>query len=401
MPCPERHVIILGSTGSIGTQTIDIIERLNQRGYAFSVVGLAAGRNVERLAEQIKCYRPRAVCVEGESEGEILRQRFPEVRVFTGEKGLRELARLDEVDLIVNALVGAIGLPPTLDGLFLGRTVALANKESLVVGGELVTKFLSEYGGAILPIDSEHNALFQCLRAGRLSEVRRVILTASGGPFLHVHKEALDQMRPEEALCHPNWAMGSRITIDSATMVNKGFEVIEAHFLFHLPYERISVIIHPDSVIHSFVEYHDGSLLAELASPDMRIPIQYALTYPKRVETGLPRLNLEEISRMEFEPLDHEHFPAFATVLKAAKQGGTSPAVINAVDEVLVERFLEGEIPFTGIASGLQTILSRWESAEADLKEISSDAGNQDEVILSTLLAADRWARKEARYLSF
>lgn len=397
----ERRVVILGSTGSIGTQTIDVIERLNQRGFAFSVVGLAAGRNVERLTEQIERYRPRAVCVGGKTEGEILRQRFPEVRVFTGDEGLRELARLDEVDLIVNALVGAIGLTPTLDGLSLGRTVALANKESLVVGGELVAKFLDEYGGAVLPVDSEHNALFQCLRAGRLSEVRRVILTASGGPFLRAHKEELDKMRPEEALRHPNWEMGSRITIDSATMVNKGFEVIEAHFLFRLPYERISVIIHPDSVIHSFVEYHDGSLLAELASPDMRIPIQYALTYPKRIKTGLPRLNLEEVSRVEFEPLDHEQFPAFATVLKAARQGGTSPAVINAVDEVLVERFLGGKIPFTGIASGLQTILSRWESDEADLGEISSDAGNEDDVLLSTLLAADRWARKEARYLSF
>lgn len=390
MPPRERRVVLLGSTGSIGRQTIDVIERLNRKGYAFSVMALAAGRNVERLAEQIERLHPVAVSLREEGPAEALRRQFPRVCVLTGEEGLQKLVRLDGVDLIVNALVGAIGLPPSLEGLSLGRTVALANKESLVIGGELVKELLAKHGGRILPIDSEHNALFQCLRTGRLSEVRRVILTASGGPFLHTPKGKLDHVRPEEALHHPNWAMGARITIDSATMVNKAFEVIEAHYLFCLPYERIDVIVHPSSVIHSFVEYHDGSVLAELASPDMRIPIQYALTYPQRAETGLPRLDLEGVGRMEFKPLDRERFPAFSTVLKAASRGGTAPAAINAADEVLVERFLKGEIPFTGIAHGLEAVLSAWVSEKHDTK-----------LTLPSIHAADSWARKAARALSF
>jgi len=392
----ERRVVILGSTGSIGTQTIDVIERLNKRGYAFSVVGLAVGRNIDRLVDQVEHLRPAAVCVEERTGQESLRKQFPSLRVLVGESGLEELAQLPGVDLVVNALVGAVGLPPTLAALSVGRTVALANKESLVIGGELVTQFLNERGGAIIPIDSEHNALFQCLRAGKDTEVRRVILTASGGPFLRTPKEKLDHVRPEEALQHPNWTMGSRITIDSATMVNKGFEVIEAHYLFSLPYERINVVVHPHSMIHGFVEYHDGSLLAELASPDMRIPIQYALTYPERVDTDLPRLAFQEISQMTFEPLEQDRFPAFATVLQAAGQGGTAPAAINAADEVLVQRFLAGGIPFTGIALGLETILSHWGAGEIGL-----DTANRDEITLDTLLAADRWAREAARELSF
>jgi len=392
----ERRVVILGSTGSIGTQTIDVIERLNQRGYAFAVVGLAAGRNIDRLVDQVEHLRPAAVCVKERTGQEPLRKQFPTLRVLVGESGLEELAQLPGVDLVVNAIVGAVGLPPTLAALSVGRTVALANKESLVIGGELVTQFLNKHGGAIIPIDSEHNALFQCLRAGKGTEVRRVILTASGGPFLRTPKEKLDRVRREEALQHPNWTMGARITIDSATMVNKGFEVIEAHYLFSLPYEKIDVVVHPDSMIHGFVEYHDGSLLAELASPDMRIPIQYALTYPERVDTDLPRLAFQEISQMSFEPLEQDRFPAFATVLHAAGQGGTAPAAINAADEVLVQRFLAGDIPFTGIARGLDAVLSRWLTECGDLNPASHGS-----LSLDALLAADRWAREAARELSF
>ncbi len=392
----ERRVVILGSTGSIGTQTIDVIERLNERGYAFSVVGLAAGRKIDRLVDQVERLRPAAVCTEERIGQERLRKQFPSLRVLVGESGLEELAQLPGVDLVVNALVGAVGLPPTLAALSLGRTVALANKESLVIGGELATQFLNNHGGAIIPIDSEHNALFQCLRAGKGTEVRRVILTASGGPFLRTPKEKLDHVQPEEALQHPNWAMGSRITIDSATMVNKGFEVIEAHYLFSLPYEKIDVVVHPDSMIHGFVEYQDGFLLAELASPDMRIPIQYALTYPERVDTDLPRLVFQEISQMSFEPLEQARFPAFATVLQAAEHGGTAPAAINGADEVLVQRFLAGDIPFTGIARGLDAVLSRWLAECGDLSP-----ANHSSLSLEELLAADRWARKTARELSF
>ena len=396
MPNPERRVVILGSTGSIGVQTIDVIECLNQSGYAFSMVGLAAGRNIDRLTDQIARHSPAVVCVAEVSGAELLRRRFPRLRVLVGDSGLEELAQLPEADLIVNALVGAVGLPPTLAALSLGRTVALANKESLVIGGELVAQLLRERGGAILPIDSEHNALFQCLRAGKGSEVRRVILTASGGPFLHTPEKNLSRVQAQEALRHPNWSMGRRITIDSATMVNKGFEVIEAHYLFSLPYERITVVVHPGSVIHGFVEYHDGSVLAQLASPDMRIPIQYALTCPERVDTDLSRLALEGISTMAFEPLDPERFPSFATVLEAARKGRTAPAAINAADEVLVERFLAADISFTGIGRGLDAVLSRWMAEYGDSNSVGQAGLNLD-----ALLSVDRWARGVASKLCF
>jgi len=345
MPNPERRVVILGSTGSIGVQTIDVIERLNQSGYAFSVVGFAAGRNIDRLTDQIARHRPAAVCVAEVTGAELLKRRFPRLRVLVGDPGLEELAQLPEANLIVNALVGAVGLAPTLAALSLGRTVALANKESLVIGGELVN---------------------------------------------------LSRVQPQEALRHPNWSMGSRITIDSATMVNKGFEVIEAHYLFSLPYDRIDVVVHPDSVIHGFVEYHDGSVLAQLASPDMRIPIQYVLTYPERVDTDLSRLALEGISTMAFEPLDPERFPAFATVLEAARKGWTAPAAINAADEVLVERFLAADIPFTGIDRGLDAVLSCWMAEYGD-----SNSVDQADLNLDALLSIDRWARDVASKLCF
>jgi len=396
MPSSERRVVILGSTGSIGVQTIDVIERLNRCGNAFSIVGFAAGRNLDRLSDQITRHRPSVVCVAEAAGAERLRKRFPRLQVLVGDPGLAELAQLPEADLVVNALVGAVGLAPTLAALSLGRTVALANKESLVIGGELVTELLREHGGTILPIDSEHSALFQCLGAGKASEVRRMILTASGGPFLRTSKEALNRVQPQEALRHPNWSMGDRITIDSATMVNKGFEVIEAHFLFSLPYERISVVVHPGSVVHGFVEYHDGSVLAQLAAPDMRVPIQYALTYPRRADTDLSRLAVEEMSTMIFEPLDLERFPAFTTVLEAATNGQTAPAAINAADEVLVERFLAADIPFTGISRGLDAVLSRWTKEYGD-----PNAVGQDDLSLDALARIDRWARDTARRLCF
>ena len=326
----------------------------------------------------------------------LVAKRFPQLRVLVGRSGLEGLAQLPEVDLVVNALVGAAGLAPTLAALSLGRTVALANKESLVIGGELVARLLQEHGGTLLPIDSEHNALFQCLRAGKGSEVRRVILTASGGPFLRTPKESLSRVRPHEALRHPNWSMGSRITIDSATMVNKGFEVIEAHYLFSLPYEMIAVVVHPGSVVHGFVEYRDGSVLAQLASPDMRLPIQYALTYPERMDTGLPRLPVEGISTMAFEPLDIERYPAFATVLEAARTGRTAPAAVNAADEILVERFLSADILFTDIGRGLEDVLSRWEKEYGDLSPVGEAVFDLD-----TLLSVDRWARNTASRLRF
>ena len=381
-----RRVVILGSTGSIGTQTIDVISRLNRVGYAFTVVGLAAGKNIERLSSQIEKLRPEVVCIATEAGKDELARRFPGLEILVGEEGLVELARLDAADLVVNALVGAIGLPPTLAALERGRTVALANKESLVIGGELVKAALTDYGGKIIPIDSEHSALLQALSAGKREEVRRLIITASGGPFLRTPLAELDRVQPEDALKHPNWTMGARITIDSATMVNKAFEVIEAHYLFGIPYARIEPIIHPPSLIHSLVEYRDGSMIAQLAPPDMRIPIQYALVYPDRPDTGLPHLDLVRVGPLTFEPLDHARYPAFDAVFSAAERGKTAPAVANAADEVLVKRFLDKEIPFTAIPRGITAALAEWRD-DAPLT-------------LEGIKAADAWAREFARNFS-
>jgi 1-deoxy-D-xylulose-5-phosphate reductoisomerase len=345
---------------------------------------------VDRLAEQIDAFQPDAVSIGSEEAADHLRQRFPGIAVHHGAEGLRTLAAWPDVDTVVNAVVGAAGLEPTLETLTLGRRLALANKESLVVGGELVRKALAAHGGEILPVDSEHNALFQCMQAGRREEVARLILTASGGPFRDADPADLVHVTPEQALAHPNWSMGSRITLDSATMVNKAFEVIEARFLFDLPYDQIDVTVHPESIAHSFVEYRDGSILAEFAAPDMRIPIQYALTYPDRVETGLPQLAWNGAFELGFRPLDPARYPAFHVVLEAARTGGTAPAAINAADEILVARFLRREIPFLGIAQGLSEILSAWRTERRDA------SADHD---LAELLAADHWARERASRL--
>lgn len=382
-----RRVVLLGSTGSIGTQTLDVVERLNERGGALRVVGLAARCSTERLAAQVARLRPEAVSLADPRGAKALRDRFPGLLVLEGEEGLAQLARWD-ADIVVNALVGAVGLVPTLEALSLGRAVALANKESVVVGGDLLAEAAREGGGTILPVDSEPCALLQCLRGGALSEVRRVLLTASGGPFLRALPADLARVTPEQALRHPTWRMGRRITVDSATLVNKGFEVIEAHHLFGLPYERIDVVVHPESLVHALVEWEDGSLVAGVAPPDMRIPIVLALAHPERRDTGLPRW--EARGRMTFEPLDRERFPGFGVVAEAGVLGGTAPAAVNAADEVLVERFLSGEIPFPAIAQGLAQVLSRW-------KEERSSGGED----LAARLATDRWAREISRGLVF
>ncbi len=387
----DKRIVILGSTGSIGTQTLDVIERLNRAGHAMSVVGLSAGRNIDLLTKQIERFSPRVVAVAEEAAAIALQERFADLVVLSGSDGLERLASFHDIDLVVNALVGAIGLSPTLTALSSGRTLALANKESMVIGGELVTQVLRERGGTLLPIDSEHNALFQCMRAGEHKEIERLIITASGGPFLNTPLDRLAAVSAQDALHHPNWSMGSRITIDSATMVNKAFEVIEAHHLFDVPYDKIEPIIHPQSVIHSLVEFRDGAIIAELAVSDMRIPIQYALTYPERVATGLPRLSLAEASQLSFAPLDTARYPAFATIHAAGVRAGTAPAAVNAADEILIKRFLRGEIGFTQIAKGLQQILHLWEERD--------DVENES-LSLARILDVDRWAREQAAALS-
>jgi 1-deoxy-D-xylulose-5-phosphate reductoisomerase len=384
------NLVLLGSTGSIGVQTLDVVARLCRAGKAFRVVGLSAHTNHELLAEQIEAVGPRAVSLAAGEGARWLRDRFPHVHVLEGDGGPAELAALEEVDVVVNAIVGAAGLAATLAALSCGRTVALANKESLVIGGPLVRAALERHGGRLIPVDSEHSALFQCLDAGRKGDVRRLILTASGGPFLRLDSATRASATAEDALRHPTWSMGRRVTVDSATLVNKAFEVIEAHVLFDVPYDRISTVIHPESIVHSLVEFCDGSILAQAATRDMRIPIQYALTYPERVDTGLPRLDVAALGCLEFRHLDEEQFPAFATVLAAALAGGSALAAVNAADEVLVARFLHGDMVYGDLAAGLAVTLDRWRT------EVAEDGRPLD---LSTIESADRWARSIAATL--
>jgi len=382
------RIVLLGSTGSIGTQTLDVVRRICNTGKRIDVVGLAAGTNAALLSEQIAAFHPQVASIQSEHDANALQTDHPTVQILHGEEALRAISRHPNVDVVVNALVGAAGLVPTIAALDAHRTVALANKESLVVGGVLVRDALQRGGGRLLPIDSEHNALLQCLDAGEPSDVRRLLLTASGGPFLHRTRDQLQSATAEDALAHPTWSMGRRITIDSATMVNKAFEVIEAHYLFDIPYDRISVVIHPESIVHSMVEYNDGSIIAQMSTHDMRIPIQYALTYPDRIGTALPRLDLPEIGSLRFLEHDVDRFPAFEAVLTAAQAGGSALAAVNAADEVLIERFLTGEIGFLDIAGGLQRTLAAWQSEWRD--------GNAS-LTLDRLLSIDRWARQHAR----
>ena len=387
----EHRVVILGSTGSIGRQTLEVIESLNAAGKGFTVLALAAKRNVALLAEQIRRFRPRFIAL-GEADHQLERSLKAEIAgldpqpvLLHDPEALVELARLEEADIVVNALVGAAGLPPTLAALRAGKRLCLANKESLVVGGHLVSAALNGKV-ELLPIDSEHNSIFQLLEGHDPAEVRRVILTASGGALRDLPLEKLEGVKPEEVLRHPNWRMGKRITVDSATLVNKGFEVIEAHWLFQLDYDKIEALIHPQSVIHGLVEFVDGTVTAALAPPDMRLPIQHALTYPERIPSKWPRLQLLGLE-LTFQEIDTRRYPAFAVVLEAGRLGGSAPAAINAADEVLVERFLHGEIAFPKIGAGLAQVL------EEHCRELIPEPD------LEELMAVDRWARARAREL--
>jgi 1-deoxy-D-xylulose-5-phosphate reductoisomerase len=389
----RRRIAILGSTGSIGTQTLDVVDRLRRAGWVFDLVGLAAGSNIERLVEQVERYRPRIVSIAAEDEVESLRPRLhgnPDI--VSGPNGLLALAEREDVDVLVNAVYGAAGLPPTLAALALGKTVALANKESIVIGGDLIQTLLAEHGGTLLSIDSEHHAIHQCLHGHDPRDVYRLILTASGGPFLHTDPGALALVTPEQALQHPTWSMGRRITIDSATMVNKAFEVVVAHSLYGVDYDRIDVVIQPDSYVHSLVEFCEGSIKAELGPRDMRIPIQNLLIDPYRVETGLPRLRLDRPLEIRFLPFEEPRFPAYSAVIAAARERGSALAAMNAADEVLVYRFLDGEIRFTQIAVGLSAVLERWRT---DRKS----ARGEHVPTLAYLLEVDQWAREIARGL--
>ncbi|MEW5995393.1 MAG: 1-deoxy-D-xylulose-5-phosphate reductoisomerase, partial [Candidatus Zixiibacteriota bacterium] len=343
-----RRIALLGSTGSIGRSTLDVIKQHPGR---FEVVALAAYSNVELLAEQHQQFQPQYVCVADQSRRAMLTDILREepVQVLAGEKDLVQLAALADVDLVVNAIVGAAGLKASLATVRAGRKLALANKESLVAGGPLFGPLMKETGGVILPIDSEHSAVWQALACGKPEEVRTVILTASGGPFRDYPPDRFDQITPQQALAHPIWKMGPKITIDSATLVNKGLEVIEATVLFSLPTAKVKVVIHPQSIIHSMVEFVDSSIIAQLSQPDMRLPITYALFWPERVESDFGRLDLSELTALTFEKPDPGRFPALDLAYRAADEGGTTPAAFNAANEVAVAGFLKESIKFTEI----------------------------------------------------
>ena len=345
-----KKLVILGSTGSIGVQALQIVAASEE----LQVVGLAAGSSWEQALEQARQHGVPAVALADPDAAERARSAW-DGRILTGEEGVRELVASSSADLVLNGMVGAAGLGPTVVALGEGIDVALANKESLVVGGELTTALAEATGARLLPVDSEHSALFQLIGAERPGTVERLILTASGGPFRG--RNDLSGVSIEDALAHPTWKMGGRITIDSATLMNKGFEAIEAHHLFGVPYERIAVVVHPQSIVHSMVDLIDGATLAHLGYPDMRVPISYALHFPERADVDVPRLDLAAVGELSFEQPDLETFACLRLALEAGRAGGTAPCVLNAADEVAVAAFLDGRIEFTAIGAAIERVM--------------------------------------------
>lgn len=339
-----KKLVVLGSTGSIGQSTLDVAGRFSDR---IQILGLAAGSNSALLAEQVQKFKPRAVVLKDEKTAEQFgRLGISGVEAWHGVEGLCRLASLAEADTVVNGLVGALGLRPSITALKVGKRLCLANKEALVMGGELVLGAKERGKGELLPVDSEHSALFQCMLGGKREEVRRIILTASGGPFLNWTKEKMATATQAQALKHPTWQMGKKITVDSATLFNKALEIIEAHYLFGLAPEKIEVLVHPQSIVHSLVEFRDGSTLAQLGPPDMRIPLQYAIFYPERLDGPAIGLDLSGTAMLKFMAVDHEKFPSLKMAYQALKTGGTAPAVLAAADEFVVQLFLDGKISF-------------------------------------------------------
>jgi 1-deoxy-D-xylulose-5-phosphate reductoisomerase len=341
-------IVLLGSTGSIGTSACNCIRRFPE---LFSLVALSANTNAEAMLSQVREFGARAVCIGNESLGTTVQGGLPPgVRLYRGAEGLEQLVDETDFDVLLNALVGAVGLRATVAALKRNKCVALANKESLVVGGDYIVSLLNRGLGQLIPVDSEHSAIQQCLIGEDMSSVESIVLTASGGPFRELPYEKMASVTPRDALAHPTWTMGKKITIDSATLVNKGFEVMEAHHLFAMPYDRLRVVIHPQSIVHSMVEFHDGAVMAQLGVPDMELPIQYALSFPKRLMLKSKRLNLAEIGSLTFSEPDFHRFPCLKLCLDAGKAGGTAPVVLNAANEIAVAAFLAGRIRFDQIA---------------------------------------------------
>ncbi len=373
-----KRISILGCTGSIGTQALQVVDFLKDH---LEVVGLAARSNVDLLEQQIEGFNPRMVALSDEASADLLRARVKGkgVKVLGGQDGVVQVATMPEADMVLSSIVGIAGLIPTLEAIKAGKNVALANKESLVAAGPIVMKAAAEAGVCILPVDGEHSAIFQCLSADENQNVNKLILTASGGPFRDISINELHDVSPEQALEHPNWRMGRRITVDCATLMNKGFEVIEARWLFDMDISKIDVIIHPESIVHSMVELIDGSVLAQLSTADMRLQIQLALTYPERRRSSVPYLRLSQVGSLTFQEPDMEQFPCLGYAYEAGKMGGTMPAVVNAADEVAVEAFLSRRIGFLDIPGIIK------QTMEAHRPVLNP--------ALDDIMSSDRWAR--------
>lgn len=376
-----KNIVLLGATGSIGVSTQRVVADLPQH---FRLIGLASRENVAGMEQAVRQFQPQAIAMTHRDKARELEQRLRRP-VLAGEQGLVSLATLPEADIVLIAIVGTAGLEPALAAIRAGKQLAVASKEILVMAGELVMSEARRHGVRVLPVDSEHSAIFQCLEGRRPADIKRLILTASGGPFRRTPRAEFERITVAQALQHPSWNMGQKITIDSATLFNKGLEMIEARWLFDVDIDRVDVVVHPQSIVHSLVEFRDGSLLAQLSVPDMRYPIQYALAWPERLAGSLPPTDLAGIGTLTFEEPDHERFPSLRLAREAGRVGGTLPAVFNAANEVAVARFVSGELRFSGIFETVERVLH----AHRPVEHPSLDA----------ILAADSWARKEAEHV--
>ena len=376
-----KKVVLLGCTGSIGTSSVKVVNDLSDR---LQIVGLGAGNNVKLLAEQTRSLHPKAISIQSEENAELLRKELGgSTEVYCGEEGLIKLATMPEADIVLISIIGTTGLKPALAAIRAGKDIALASKEVLVVAGEIVMSEAKKYGVNVLTVDSEHSAIFQCLEGRKPESVRRLILTASGGPFRKTPKSEFASITLEKALKHPSWSMGRKITLDSATLFNKGLEMIEARWLFNMGIEKVSVLVHPQSIVHSMVEFVDGSILAQLSTPDMCLPIQYALTWPERVQSTRVQTDFAAIGTLTFENPDEERFPALRLAREAGLKGGTLPCVLNAANEIAVESFINSKLRFDQISTLVEDVMSAHQRI--------------DRPTLDQLLEADRWARDNAR----
>lgn len=377
-----KKIAILGSTGSIGRNALNVISKFPDR---FKITGLTAGKNIALLIDQINSFHPEVVAVSDEETYGALKSamsdRHRSTKVLHGVEGICSVAAMPEADIVISAIVGSAGLLPTISAIRAGKAIALANKETLVMAGDIVMSEVKKSGVSLLPVDSEHSAIFQCMNGCPINSIRRLILTASGGPFIGKTLKELGDVRPEDALKHPNWSMGRKISIDSATLMNKGLEVIEAHHLFEMPADRIDVLVHPQSIVHSIVEFKDGSCTAQLSNPDMKGPIAYALSWPERLPEVMKPLEWEKLSGLTFHKPDNKTFPSLALAYSALDAGGTMPAVLNASNETAVNAFLDRVIGFTDIPVIIKKVLDSHKLQRAD--------------DIETVLEADKWARKE------